>query len=230
MKLAISQVLLGLFLLATLGSCRSEIDGRLTCISTNDCPPDCTCEAVPGVGGVCETRSEVGCGGTCDRETSCPAGTSCRSENPQGGGSYSCLPPRTSGGCASPSGALMVTLTWTGGGDLDLGMQTPDGSVAPGFEGEPGADPTCTHGGNDPGTLGQETMICPSPLVTGGYDVHVDSEADEEIMFTLTITVGGQNVTSLESGIPPRQSGMSPIMTSIPAQSFQEWVAEFCVQ
>ncbi len=133
-------------------------------------------------------------------------------------------------GCTSASGELMVTMSWMGGGDLDLGMQTPDGSVAPGFEGEPGADPNCTHGGNDLGMLGEETMTCPNPLTLGDYTIHVDSEADEEIMFTLTITVGGQGVSSLEFGIPPLQAGMSPVMSSIPARSFQEWVTDFCLQ
>ena len=124
------------------------------------------------------------------------------------------------GGCTSASGELAISLDWKGGGDLDLGMQTPLGSVAPGFEGQPGADPDCTHGGNDTGTLGQETMTCPNPPAVGNYEIHVDSEADEVINFTLTVTVGGQHVSPLEFGIPPLQTGTSPVMSSIPAGSW----------
>ena len=238
-------------LLAQVGCTQSE-GGAFECLNDGDCPPECPCDNNPALGdlvGACESKKTGrDCGGSCDAETQCSAGTSCVFDRTDGEVDfYSCKGDGTGGaggmagtggsggtggatGCASASGELAIALNWTGGGDLDLGMQTPDGSVAPGFEGEPGADPNCAHGGNDTGMLGQETMTCPNPLTTGPYTVHVDSEADEEIMFTLTITVGGQHVSSLEFGIPPLQAGTSPVMSSIPARSFQEWVTDFCLE
>lgn len=209
----------------------------LTCDNDRLAVSSCECVlACPSVGaapdsvqagGACSETADCAQDLTCDNEMvgisscTCMAGTGGTGGTGGNGGT---------GGCTSASGELAISLDWKGGGDLDLGMQTPLGSVAPGFEGQPGADPDCTHGGNDTGTLGQETMTCPNPPAVGNYEIHVDSEADEVINFTLTVTVGGQHVSPLEFGIPPLQTGTSPVMSSIPAGSFQEWVTDFCLE
>jgi len=216
------------------GGCETDMDctSPLTCDNDKVIGSTCTCEA--GTGGtegernVCDVGAEI----PCDQPESDAV---CECGRPSGGGgtggSGGAGGTGGSGGCASASGVLEITLNWTGGGDLDLGMQTPLGSVAPGFEGEPGADPNCTHGGNDTGMLGQETMTCPDPTTTGSYTIHVDSEADENIDVSLTVTVGGQGVSRLEYGIPPSlQTDQSPVMSTIPARSFQEWVTNFCLE
>jgi hypothetical protein len=214
------------------GGCETDMDctSPLTCDNDTVGGSSCTCMAGPGdpegERNVCDVGAEIPCDQP-ESDAVCECG---RPSNGGTGGTGGTGGAGGTTGCASASGALMVTLSWMGGGDLDLGAQTPDGSIAANFEGQPGADPNCMHGGNDLGMLGEETMTCPNPPTAGDYTIHVDSEADEEIMFTLTITVGGQDVSSLEFGIPPLQAGMSPVMSSIPARSFQEWVTDFCLE
>ena len=83
-----------------------------------------------------------------------------------------------------------MVLTWTTGGDMDVGATTPGGIISANF---PGNDVLCTHSGDDQGTGGgpyAETMGC-SPAAAGGYEIVVENYSSSSIDYTLTIQVNG---------------------------------------
>lgn len=195
-------------------------------VALTGCPGDDgssnTCE--PSNAGATEVECDDGVDDDCDGNTDC--------DDSECAADPACAPASS---CTAATGELLVTLTWAPGSNLELGASTPLGSVSPDFTG-PGADPNCVHAGDDQGTDGMETMSCPMPPTVGSYEVHVDNEAAIDVTFTLSITVDGQDVVSLKHGIPPVMdgdaptAGSSPIASSVDAGSFQEWVAQFCLE
>jgi len=98
------HVLAGL-LVATQAGCSTGLafEGELTCLTGNDCPPQCEC---PNPGSSCVLLNAFSCGGSCDRQTSCPDGASCSFERMSENGVwlYACLPGGT-GGTGGTGGA-----------------------------------------------------------------------------------------------------------------------------
>ncbi len=122
------RVLAAVSLLLTQVGCSTGLGGEaLTCLTSNDCPPQCEC---PNPGRFCVTDSNEStpCGGSCDAETSCPDGTSCSKERTEGSVElHSCLPD----GAGGTGGAGGVGGTGgTGGTGGSGGSAGSGGSVA----------------------------------------------------------------------------------------------------
>lgn len=218
-----THALAGLFLLVAQAGCQGGEGEPLSCINDDDCPATCTCVSSEIQLGRCQFDPDTFCGGSCTRETDCPQGASCaveRTESISEGDLlvFSCQAPSGTGGnggaggeggsggtggatgCASLGGdRLLMRLDWSqsGGGELDVGATTPNGTtnvVSANYNG-PDADLNCTHSGDEPTQSGMlvEDMRCIPPMV-GNYTIQVDNSKTEETAFDLLVTIDGGDV------------------------------------